>query len=78
MYGYVSSGVPETVHLMMRRFESSAGALEGGKKMKNYLVTIKIGKVITNKLVKAETAEEAEKEALKCASQETTDLQTPN
>lgn len=32
--------------------------------MKNYLVTIKIGKVITNKLVKAETAEEAEKEAL--------------
>ena len=29
--------------------------------MKNYLVTIKIGKVITNKLVKAETAEEAER-----------------
>ena len=46
--------------------------------MKNYLVTIKIGKVITNKLVKAETAEEAEKEALRCASQETTDLQAPN
>ena len=42
--------------------------------MKHYLVTIKIGKVITNKLVKAETAEEAEKEALRCASQETTDL----
>lgn len=61
MYGYVSSGVPETVHLMMRRFESSAGASEGGKKMKNYLVTIKIGKVITNKLVEAETAEEAER-----------------
>lgn len=33
MYGYVSSGVPETVH--MRRFESSAGALEGGGQMKN-------------------------------------------
>ena len=63
---------------MMRRFESSAGASEGVKKMKNYLVTIKIGKVITNKLVKAETAEEAEKEALRCASQETTDLQAPN
>ncbi len=31
--------------------------------MKNYLVTIKIGKVITNKLVKAETAEEAERKA---------------
>lgn len=46
--------------------------------MKNYLVTIKIGKVITNKLVKAETAEEAEKEALRCASQKTTDLQAPN
>lgn len=61
MYGYVSSGVPETVHLTMRRFESSAGALEGGKKMKNYLVTVEIDKVITNKLVKAETAEEAEK-----------------
>lgn len=29
--------------------------------MKNYLVTIKIGKVITNKLVKAESAEEAER-----------------
>ena len=68
--------MPETVH--MRRFESSAGALEGGGQMKNYLVTIKVGKVITNKLVKAETAEEAEKEALRCASQETTDLQAPN
>ena len=68
--------MPETVHL--RRFESSAGALEGGGQMKNYLVTIKVGKVITNKLVKAETAEEAEKEALRCASQETTDLQAPN
>lgn len=43
--------------------------------MKNCLVTIKIGKVITNKLVKAETAEEAEKEALRCASQETTDVE---
>lgn len=51
--------MPETVH--MRRFESSTGALEGGKKMKNYLVTVEIDKVITNKLVKAETAEEAEK-----------------
>ena len=31
--------------------------------MKNYLVTIKIDKVITNKLVKVETAEEAERKA---------------
>lgn len=46
--------------------------------MKNYLVTIKIGKVITNKLVKAENAEEAEKEALRYASQETTDLPVQN
>lgn len=70
--------MPETVHLMMRRFESSAGALERGKKMKNYLVTIKIGKVITNKLVKAETAEEAEKEALECVSRKTMDLPVQN
>ena len=66
--------MPETVHLMMRRFESSAGALEGGGQMKNYLVTIKVDGIVTNRLVKAETAEEAEKEALRCASQETTDL----
>lgn len=46
--------------------------------MKHYLVTIKIGKVITNKLVKAETAEEAEKEALRCASQETTGSRAPS
>lgn len=46
--------------------------------MKNYLVTIKIGKVITNKLVKAETAEEAEKEALECASRKTMDLSVQN
>lgn len=46
--------------------------------MKNYLVTIKIGKVITNKLVKAETAEEAKKEALRCASRKTMDLSAPN
>lgn len=46
--------------------------------MKNYLVTIKVDGIVTNRLVKAETAEEAEKEALRCASQETTDLQAPN
>ena len=46
--------------------------------MKNYLVTIKIGKVITNKLVKAETAEEAEKEALRCASRKNTALSVQN
>lgn len=46
--------------------------------MKNYIVTVEIDDIITNKLVKAENAEEAEKEALRCASQETTDLQAPN
>ena len=29
-------------------------------KMKNYVVTVEIDKIITNKLVKAESAEEAE------------------
>lgn len=51
--------MPEMVH--MRRFESSAGASGGGKKMKNYIVTVEIDDVITNRLVKAETAEEAER-----------------
>lgn len=46
--------------------------------MKNFIVTVEIDDIITNKLVKAETAEEAEKEALRCASQETTDLQAQN
>lgn len=54
--------MPETVH--MRRFESSAGASEGGKKMKNYLVTVEIDGVVTNRLVKAETAEEAERKVM--------------
>lgn len=31
--------------------------------MKNYVVTVEIDKIITNKLVKAETAEEAERKA---------------
>ena len=71
--------MPETVHLMMRRFESSAGALKGGKKMKNYyVVTVEIDGVVTNRLVKAETAEEAEKEALECASRKTMDLPVQN
>lgn len=46
--------------------------------MKWYLVTVKIDGTITNKLIKADGPEEAEKEALECASQETTDLQAPN
>lgn len=46
--------------------------------MKWYLVTVKIDGTITNKLIRASSPEEAEKEALECASQETTDLQAPN
>lgn len=52
--------------------------MKGGDVVKWYLVTVKIDGTITNKLVKAETAEEAEEGALRCASQETTDLQAPN
>ena len=35
--------------------------MKGRMEMKNYIVTVEIEKVITNKLVKAENAEEAEK-----------------
>lgn len=46
--------------------------------MKNYIVTVEINDVITNRLVKAESAEEAEKEALRCASRKTMDLPVQN
>lgn len=46
--------------------------------MKLYLVTVHVDGTITNKLIRANSPEEAEKEALECASQETTDLQAPN
>lgn len=41
--------------------------------MKWYLVTVNLDGTITNKLVKAETAEEAEKEALRCELPKITD-----
>lgn len=47
-------------------------------KLKWYLVTVRVGGMITNRLVQAASPEAAEKEALRCASQETTDLQAPN
>ena len=46
--------------------------------MKWYLVTVNLDGTITNKLIKAETAEEAEKEALRCASQEITGSRAPS
>ena len=46
--------------------------------MKWYLVTVKIDGTITNKLIREDSPEEAEKEALRCTSQETTDLQAQN
>lgn len=46
--------------------------------MKSYIVTVEINDVITNRLVKAENAEEAEKEALECASREILESQVPD
>jgi len=46
--------------------------------VKWYLVTVKIDGTITNKLIKADSPEEAEKEALECASRKTMDLPDQN
>ncbi|WP_270624607.1 hypothetical protein [Ligilactobacillus ruminis] len=46
--------------------------------MKNYLVTVNVDGTVTNRLIRASSPEEAEKDALECASQETTDLQAPS
>lgn len=40
--------------------QSVAGITEG-EEMKNYIVTVEIDDIITNRLVKAESAEEAER-----------------
>lgn len=40
--------------------QSAAGITEG-EEMKSYIVTVEINDIITNKLVKAENAEEAER-----------------
>ena len=52
--------------------------MEGGDVEKWYLVTVKIDGTITNKLIRADSPEEAEEGALRCASQETTDLSAQN
>lgn len=46
--------------------------------MKWYLVTVHVDGTITNKLIRADSPEKAEKEALECVSRKTTDLQAPN
>lgn len=46
--------------------------------MKWYLVTVKIDGTITNKLIRADSPEEAEKEALECVSRKTMDLPVQN
>ena len=61
----------EEVRVLCRRIERR-------EKMKNYLVTVNVDGTVTNRLIRASSPEEAEKEALECASQETTDLQAPS
>lgn len=46
--------------------------------MKLYLVTVHVDGTITNKLIRANSPEEAEKEALECASRKTMDLSAPS
>lgn len=46
--------------------------------MKWYLVTVHVDGTITNKLIRANSPEEAEKEALECASRKTMDLSAQN
>lgn len=47
-------------------------------KLKWYLVTVRVGGMITNRLVQAASPEAAEKEALECASRKTMDLPAQN
>jgi hypothetical protein len=46
--------------------------------VKWYLVTVNLDGTITNKLIRANSPEEAEKEALECASRKTMDLPVQN
>lgn len=46
--------------------------------MKLYLVTVHVDGTITNKLIRAASPEEAEKETLRCASQEITGSRAPS
>ena len=55
-----------------------AGIVKGEDVVKWYLVTVHVDGTITNELIRANSPEEAEKEAHRCASRKTTDLQAPN
>lgn len=46
--------------------------------MKLYLVTVHVDGTITNKLIRAASPDEAEKEAHRCVSQETTGSRAPS
>lgn len=58
--------------------QSADWIVKGGDVVKWYLVTVKIDGTITNKLIRANSPEEAEKEALECASRKTMDLSAQN
>ena len=58
--------------------QSADWIVKGGDVVKWYLVTVNLDGTITNKLIRANSPEEAKKEALECASRKTTDLQAPN
>ena len=55
-----------------------AGIVKGEDVVKWYLVTVHVDGTITNKLIRANSPEEAEKEALECASRETLESQVPD
>lgn len=46
--------------------------------MKLYLVTVHVDDTVTNRLIRASSPKEAEKEAHRCVSQETTGSRAPN
>lgn len=52
--------------------QGAAGIVKGEDVVKWYLVTVHVDGTITNELIRAASPDEAEKEALECASQETT------
>ena len=58
--------------------QSADWIAKGEDVVKWYLVTVHVDGTITNKLIRADSPEEAEKEALECASRKTMDLSAPN
>lgn len=58
--------------------QSADWIVKGGDVMKWYLVTVHVDGTITNKLIRADSPEKAEKEALECVSRKTMDLPVQN